>query len=189
MSHHQEIVNEIVKVVGEDPATSFDQAREGLETLFHRYEGDEEAKQIINGTFARLSKIYEAHGIGVNVAIATKVALEKALNEHAELEQRHAGLVDDLVSMNDGNPLIDEVMHEIRLMRDEELMESGAWYSYCVGCDILDAGVPVAHDVGALFHDMLTGGYELPEERLHELAEFIESFVRSVQDEEATDAA
>lgn len=187
---HQEIVHEIVKVVGVDPATTFDQAREALETLFHRYEGDEEAKQIINKTYTHLSKIYEAHSVGVNVAIATKVALEKVLGESAELEQQHAALIDAINDLDEDHPMVEDFMQTMREVRDEEFMESGAYISYCPGCDITqEAMIPVAHDTAGIFHEMLTGGYEIPEWRRQELADFITSFVRGIQDEEAHDAA
>ena len=180
----EQVINELMLVVGNKDVT-YTEAGEYLGTLHRAAEErqDVRAMHLISLVWERVQALDRHGGASIDIAVAAKevaLQLDHDLNTVTEYAE---GLQRAIQNVDEGNPMVRDLVDNVREEHWTDIVESGVYLSTCPGCDITESAmIPVTHDMALVFHSMLMGEYDLTSEQQHELAEFIQYFVRTVND-------
>lgn len=187
-----QVLKEIMVVAG-DPAVNEEAIQSRLEQLHIEAEerGDEEGMAMIVESYHQVSHLRKQVDTMADLAASVQVAMRQLAEQKKAVEAEYKGLSEAVNDFDESHPQVGWLMDMVRESFSVDLLESGVYLSNCPGCDITEeAMVPIDHHVAVQFHDMLTGGTEIPEDMLYELAEFIVMFVEqanlAAQNEQAS---
>lgn len=181
--HVQEIMQKIVAVAG-DPLATMESVGGRLRELWDQAatSNDEQAMVCISATWNEIQMMNAQTGAAVDMAAAANKVAEELTTQRDALVKQHTELVQDLNSINTGNPLVEAVYDAAVQGYEEDLMYSDVFISSDPGDDIINSinGIPVTVVEARMFFDMLMGGYELDDLHREKLADFIQHFVKEV---------
>ena len=185
-----DVLQEIVAVAG-DPSLTLDDLGQRMNLLYQLAEQreDKESVALVTTVWDGVVKLSEQAGHAINIATAAR-EIAKTLQEQRDVAIRaHEELVEAINDHDIGNPLINDLMDDMREVVQEDMWDDGIYISYSPAYDILEAEIPVSYTVADAFHDILTGGRydDVSEEIKQEIADFMVMIVHKVDGEDAGD--
>lgn len=177
------VIREIAHLAG-NPDDALAAARSKLETLHNEmtHRGDDTTALI--EAWHNIESLYHQSNHAIDIAAAARAIaadLQSKLKTTATIldEERnnHQQLRDALNRLDTEHPQIDQMRQNVI----EEYAESGAFISYCPGCEMIDNLVELDHSVANEFHDYLFNDEDLTVEESEELEEFITGFITRVR--------
>lgn len=174
-----------------DPNVTLEDVRERLMWLHDQAAGHDEVQVVVAEAWSKVQTLAAQAEASMDIAAAAREVARTMMEQRdAALEQHHE-LATALEDGDTNHPDVLDFAEALREQVEDELLYSGAFYTFCVGCDMTeDAELDVSHDEALIFHEALTAFDGIRERVTDEataaafrkrLADFINEFVRDLQ--------
>lgn len=181
----ERIIAELANAVG-DPIKEGKRVKRRIAKLHNQAvrQGDGNTAQFLAVTYESVDRILAQVSKSIDM---TAIAREQsgALMDRLEIEAReHSHLKSAMMRQDESNPLVEELINDVRERFEDEIVECDGFVSYDIRTDItFTAGVPISVQDADLFHAVLVGTEDrVPHQMLDELGEFITDYCKRVKE-------
>lgn len=193
MDYQQQVLGEIVAVLGTGPDVTISEIETGLGALYAQH-NDEWAQTLIVDTWAKVQLVAQTASNAISMAGAAREVAAALQKQRDAAVQAHTDLLDAVRTANTDHPLVGDMVEMLTEDIYSDVLNDGGYHSFDPGMDVTEvAMIPVTNDEASIFHACLTDErlMYLPEEQADELrailAKFISGYVKMVK--KAEDAA
>lgn len=190
MNYQQQVLSEIVAVLGTGPEVTISEIESGLGALYAQH-SDEWAQTLIVDTWAKVQLVAQTASTAVSLAGAAREVAAMLQKQRDAAVQAHTDLLDAVRTVNTDHPLVGDLVEVLTEDIYSDVLNDGGYHSFDPAMDVTEvAMIPVTNAEAECFFECLTDErlMYLPDEKAEELrgmlAQFISEYVRLVADAE-----
>lgn len=187
MNYQQQVLSEIVAVLGTGPDVTISEIESGLGALYAQH-SDEWAQTLIVDTWAKVQLVAQTASNAITMAGAAREVAATLQKQRDAAVQAHTDLLDAVRTVDTGHPLVGDMVEMLTEDIYMDVMNDGGYHSFDPGMDVTEvAQIPVTTEEAGIFHACLTDErlMELPDAQADELrailAKFISGYVKMVK--------
>lgn len=190
MNYQQQVLSEIVAVLGTGPEVTISEIESGLGALYAQH-SDEWAQTLIVDTWAKVQLVAQTASTAVSLAGAAREVAAMLQKQRDAAVQAHTDLLDAVRTVNTDHPLVGDLVEVLTEDIYCDVLNDGGYHSFDPAMDVTEvAMIPVTNAEAECFFECLIDErlMYLPDEKAEELrgmlAQFISEYVRLVADAE-----
>jgi len=190
MNYQQQVLSEIVAVLGTGPEVTISEIESGLGALYAQH-SDEWAQTLIVDTWAKVQLVAQTASTAVSLAGAAREVAAMLQKQRDAAVQAHTDLLDAVRTVNTDHPLVGDLVEVLTEDIYSDVLNDGGYHSFDPAMDVTEvAMIPVTNAEAECFFECLIDErlMYLPDEKAEELrgmlAQFISEYVRLVADAE-----
>ena len=190
MNYQQQVLSEIVAVLGTGPEVTISEIESGLGALYAQH-SDKWAQTLIVDTWAKVQLVAQTASTAVSLAGAAREVAAMLQKQRDAAVQAHTDLLDAVRTVNTDHPLVGDLVEVLTEDIYSDVLSDGGYHSFDPAMDVTEvAMIPVTNAEAECFFECLIDErlMYLPDEKAEELrgmlAQFISEYVRLVADAE-----